>query len=96
MHVFYFLVLLDTDSVIKVPKVFGEWGNEGECKASGAVATCGPGTQLQKRSCTDGTVETCTAEDKHRTVTCKDADSELPKCPGKSAIVTKSRLLKIQ
>ena len=79
----------------EVPKIFGEWGNEGECKASGAVSTCGPGTQLQKRSCTDGTVETCTAEDKHRTITCKDADSELPKCPGKSAIVTKSRLLKI-
>ena len=87
MHAFYLMVMFDTNSEIIVPKVFGDWASEGECKASGAgsgaIVACGPGTQLQKRSCTDGTVEKCTAEDKHRTVTCKEAGTELPKCPGK-------------
>ena len=66
--------------MIIAPKSFGDWTNEGNCVPSGDLPDCGPGTQLQKRTCTDGTIDKCTEADKQRTVTCAVAGSELPVC----------------
>ena len=59
----------------------GDWENEGECIAEGDDPACGPGSQLQRRSCVDGSQENCTREDIERAVTCLDAGSVLPPCP---------------
>merc|ERR1711936_719482 len=38
-------------------KILGEWTNEGSCNGDGDDPTCGAGTQLQSRTCTDGFVQ---------------------------------------
>ena len=58
----------------------GEWTNEGSCIADGDDATCGTGTQKQERTCTDGTIDMCTAEETKRDVTCAAAGTALPVC----------------
>ena len=64
------------------PKRFGKWENEGKCFAVSPGLNCGPGVQLQNRSCIDGTgVNVCTGSDKERKVTCKYAGTDLPDCP---------------
>ena len=69
--------------VILAPKSFGAWSNEGKCTATGDDPECGPGTQIQKRACTDGTVAKCTDSDRQRSVTCAVAGTQLPACKGK-------------
>ena len=59
--------------MISVPKVLGDWENEGTCNAFGGVPTCGDGIQVQSRTCVDGTVDKCKDEDTHRITTCKHA-----------------------
>ena len=78
------MVMFDTNSEITVPKLFGDWTNEGTCIATGkdSYSTCGPGTQHQKRTCTEGTVEKCTDADKVRTGRCEDYGTGLPSCLG--------------
>merc|ERR1712038_268222 len=61
-------------------KQLGEWTNDGDCTATGDDKTCGPGTQSQTRTCTDGTNEVCTAEDTAQTISCADAGTSLPDC----------------
>ena len=68
--------------LIIAPKSFGEWKNEGTCIATGDFPDCGPGTQVQKRTCSDGTVDKCTEADKQRTVVCTMAGTQLPVCNG--------------
>merc|ERR1719245_849703 len=63
-----------------VEKQLGEWTNVGECAASGDNKTCGPGTQSQTRTCTDGTNDVCTQEDTAQTISCADAGTALPDC----------------
>ena len=63
-----------------VEKQLGEWTNEGVCEASGSDKTCGPGTQSQTRTCTDGTNDHCTDSDTSQTVSCSDAGTSLPDC----------------
>ena len=58
----------------------GEWTNEGSCNGDGDDPTCGAGTQLQSRTCTDGTIDKCTVVDTHRSVTCAVAGTALPVC----------------
>ena len=36
-----------------------DYKNEGECLAEGEDSSCGPGTQLQLRSCVDGSQNNC-------------------------------------
>ena len=67
--------------VVLVPKVFGPWTNDGECQGDGEDPSCGTGTQSQTRTCTDGTVEKCTAANSQRSVTCTAAGTQLPACP---------------
>ena len=67
-------------NLILAPKIFGDWANDGACNGEGENPTCGPGTQVQTRSCTDGTVDKCTEEDKQSTVTCTVAGTQLPTC----------------
>ena len=60
----------------------GDWENEGSCIAASLDdPTCGNGTQLQSRACTDGEVDQCGGEDTHRTIKCKEAGTALPDCP---------------
>ena len=64
------------------PKILGSWKNQEACVASGSNPFCGPGTQLQKRDCVNGTgSEICTEEDKVQTISCKESGTELPDCP---------------
>ena len=63
-----------------VEKQLGEWTNVGECAASGDNKTCGPGTQSQTRTCTDGTNDVCIQEDTAQTISCADAGTALPDC----------------
>ena len=55
-------------------KIFGNWENLGECVASGSDKNCGPGGQFQIRSCTDGTVDKCTDEDRQHAISCNLSD----------------------
>jgi hypothetical protein len=61
-------------------KILGEWTNDGSCIADGDDATCGTGTQKQKRTCIDGTIDMCTDDEKQRDVTCEAAGTALPVC----------------
>ena len=71
------------------PKTFGEWMNEGVCIGDSAHPTCGPGHQMQVRTCQDGSeadrfpVEKCTGDEKIRTISCAVAGTQLPNCPTK-------------
>ena len=61
--------------------MFGPWENEGTCQGTGENPACGPGLQVQKRTCTDGTIEKCTETiDTDRTVACSVAGTSLPEC----------------
>ena len=73
-------------------KLLGAWRNEGGCNGQGDDPTCGSGTQVQKRTCTDGTVEKCTDADKQRTVTCAVAGTKLPDCSGKWTVLSRPQL----
>ena len=66
--------------IAAVPKILGAWTNEGTCQAAGQDPACGPGTQNQVRTCTDGTLDKCTDDEKQRGVTCLAAGTELPSC----------------
>ena len=77
----YLAIVLSKMLDLIVPKELGDWKNEGECLAEGEDSSCGPGTQLQLRSCVDGSQNNCTREDIERTVPCVDAGSALPPCP---------------
>lgn len=49
---------------------------------------CGPGTQLQHRTCTDGTTDKCTEDDVQRSITCSAAGVPLPPCEDSTAPTT--------
>ena len=70
----------DTERSIEcnLPSCFtlGEWKNESICEPMGGKKDCGPGTQKQTRTCTDGELLTCQPEDRLRSVSCS-----LPDCP---------------
>ena len=63
-------------------KQLGDWTNEGSCEASGYDKSCGPGIQMQKRTCVDGNRESekCTDSDKIQTISCSEAGTSLPEC----------------
>ena len=63
-------------------KSLGQWTNDGKCAATGADPKCGPGNQIQTRTCTDGTIDKCTDADRKRTVSCNVAGTQLPICTG--------------
>ena len=63
-------------------KRYGQWENVGECQAEDLNEKCGPGIQLQERTCQNGTgQEICTINDTSQLISCKDAGSDLPDCP---------------
>ena len=71
-------------SHIDFPKTFTAWTNKGTCVADGDDPTCGAGVQAQIRTCIDGDVDICIGDEEllARTVSCSDAGTELPSCPG--------------
>ena len=72
------------DNFIKLPtvapKMFGAWANSGSCEGAAANPHCGPGTQSQTRTCTDGTIDHCESTDTSRVVSCVTSGTELPVC----------------
>ena len=60
------------------PKILGDWSDVGYCIPSGTDKNCGPGNQIQARSCENGTIDTCTKQDQNRSISCN-----LPDCPKK-------------
>ena len=73
--IIYFIIYLSAE------KLFGVWVNDGACQATGADPTCGPGIQIQNRTCIDGTTDKCTAKDISQTISCSSAGTALPDCP---------------
>ena len=55
-------------------KLLGHWVNEAGCTGLNNK-DCGPGNQLQTRTCSDGTIDKCTPADRARTQNCS-----LPHC----------------
>ena len=53
----------------------GDWTDLGMCNAIGSKKGCGPGTQKQTRTCTDGVVYKCTPAITARSISCR-----LPDC----------------
>ena len=85
MHVAFFLciwLISGIKSIDLAPKSLGDWKNDGKCVAKGPDPACGAGTQNQRRTCTDGTVDKCTEAEKQRTVVCTMAGTQLPACNG--------------
>ena len=62
------------------PKQFGDWVNTGECEPTGIYSDCGPGLQIQTRTCTDGTTAMCNDSDTKQMISCVDSDTTLPDC----------------
>ena len=67
------------------PKILGSWINNAACVSTTADAygQCGPGIQMQRRTCKDGTVDKCTDDDRTQNISCSDAGTSLPSCDGK-------------
>ena len=66
------------------PKVFGEWQNVEQCTATNPTENCGPGHQIQERTCQNGTgQEICSGNDMFQNISCKDAGSDLADCSKK-------------
>ena len=63
-------------------KELGDWKNSGPCVAEDNGKNCGPGYQRQTRDCTDGTEDKCTLTDRNQQISCVQAGSQLPNCPG--------------
>ena len=75
MHSIYNFTKLPTI----VPKTFGSWSNSGPCEGT-AAKHCGPGTQVQNRTCTDGTNDKWRKVDSYREVSCATVGTALPVC----------------
>ena len=66
---------------ILVQKQLGpNWENDGTCTSNRKGKSCGPGMVRQIRSCTDGTFEECTLNDRERNSSCQDAGIKQPNC----------------
>ena len=52
-------------------KRLGVWENDGNCEPTLKGRACGPGYQRQRRTCTDGTIQKCTASDREKRFPCK-------------------------
>ena len=57
--------------------VFGPWTNVEKCKATGEDKKCGPGYQIQKRTCIDEYGNECKDQYVEKEVSCT-----LPPCVG--------------
>ena len=69
-----------TQFVFTETKTIENWRNEGTCSGTGSDPSCGEGTIVQIRNCTDGTEEKCTEQDRRRSVACDVAGEALPAC----------------
>ena len=62
--------------------ILGPWINITDCAANGMGTSCGPGTIMLKRNCTDGTKDVCKNTMTQKNVSCKEANVPLPECKG--------------
>ena len=63
-------------------KRLGNWTNIGPCEPLPKSKSCGPGEQKQRGICFDGINERCVSYTEERVISCDDAGTPLPKCPG--------------
>ena len=64
------------------PKIFSEWKNSGPCLPIASITDCGPGIQVQERTCMNGTgIKVCIEDDMLQDISCKAAGTDLPDCP---------------
>ena len=63
-------------------RIISGWLNVTQCEATGIDETCGQGIVMQKRNCTDGTIQKCA--DLNETETHRNFSCSLPECEGKS------------
>ena len=72
------------------PKTFTTWKNNGPCVATGKDLTCGPGNQMQKRTCKDGFPDVCNPikDPTERIISCAEAGTALPYCDKGTNITT--------
>ena len=61
-----------SNSIFFKGKTFGEWEDLGTCQEGNKEVKCGPesGEQVQKRKCTDGTIDKCQDDGKSRKLPC--------------------------
>ena len=62
--------------------ILGSWINITDCAANGMGKSCGPGTVMLKRNCTDGTKDVCKNIMTQHNVSCEEANVPLPECKG--------------
>ena len=78
------MVKISICSVYDCPCILSNWTNNGECRGENdEVVTCGDGFQKQIRDCKDGTTVKCSNIELERNISCHDAGTDLPKCPGR-------------
>ena len=63
--------------------ILDEWKNITNCVANATDKSCGPGTVVLNRDCTDGTIDLCSDIETVRNVSCQDFNMTLPDCEGK-------------
>ena len=62
-----------------------------KCDANEVGRSCGPGTVMLKRDCTDGTNDLCKNIETDKNVSCVEANVPLPDCKGNGNGVIKTR-----
>ena len=62
--------------------ILGQWKNITNCVAVDKNKSCGNGTVVLKRACTNGTKDLCTNFQNEKIISCDEADISLPACKG--------------
>ena len=60
--------------IASLEKKVGNWSTDGVCNPLFEDDSCGPGYQVQRRTCSDGAREQCSFEDTERVVSCNEHD----------------------
>lgn len=61
----------------------GQWTNVTNCLPNNIEKSCGPGTVIMTRDCTDGSNDLCQNIETRKNVSCEEAELALPDCKGK-------------
>ena len=63
-------------------RILGPWIIVANCSANGTDKSCGPGTTLMIRNCTNGTKNLCNNVNTEKNISCQAAKIPLPDCKG--------------
>ena len=105
------ILIISDITIIPTVEIIGDWVNDGPCEPdinidssvdlrmsrqlTGTDKSCGPGSQKQTRICIDGTTDKCKKADKEQIISCKDAGTPLPECPGKRCYPANGMLISV-